>query len=192
MKRKALSSCTAGEAAVVGDDSKDGGAAQRQAKKLQSTPPPRPTLAKPSAPKLPAYWGPLKLVSDLGPRDFWGLIDELVDDRSGFFNNRAWLLEAWKNGCLHGLAVEETDEMFKSPERQDEPLFCEERDTMYLLPCLCMTSEGADRSTAEIIWTHKRARRRGLGTALVQKLGIKKVWKPVKGSAPFWKACGLN
>jgi hypothetical protein len=119
-------------------------------------------------------------------------MDELVDDRSDFYGNRAMLLKAWKNGCLHGLAVQETDEMFESPQRRDEPLFCTEKGTMYLLPCLCMTGEGADTSTAEILWTHTRARRRGLGTAMVQKLGIKKVYNPLEGSAPFWKACGLD
>ena len=193
MKRKALSSFT-DEAEVVGEDSNDGEAAQRMQlhrAKIPQTPRCSPKLAKASAPKLPAYWGPLQVVSGLTAGDFWALIDELKDDRSGFLYNRAILLDAWKNGCLHGLAVEETDDMFKSPERRGEPLFCKNSDTMYLLPCLLMTGEDAELSTVEIIWTHKRARRKGLGTELVQKLGIKKVYNPLEGSAPFWKACGL-
>ena len=92
-----------------------------------------PPLAKLSR-KLPAYWGPLGLVSgkDLTAEDFWALIDELKDDQSGFLSNRATLLEAWRGGYLHGLAVVETDGMYRSPERRNEPLFCKGSLTMYL------------------------------------------------------------
>jgi len=136
--------------------------------------------------------GPLKLVSNLRSYDFWALMDELVDDQSGFYGNRGLLLDAWKDGSLHSLAVEETDDMLKSPEQRDDALFCTSScHTKYLLPCLIVTGTDSESSTVEIIWTHTRARRRGLGTAMVQKLGIKKVYDPLEGSELFWKAVHL-
>ena len=80
--------------------------------------------------------------------------------------------------------------MYRSPERRNEPLFCKGSSTTYLLPCLCMT-DGVGGTTVEIPWTHTRARRRGLGRTLVQKLGVTGINRALEGSEPFWAACGL-
>jgi len=148
--------------------------------------------------KLPSYWGPLRLVRELDGADFWMLYDELLDDGSGFRHNREVLLDAWKDGRMCGLAVDETDTMDRAPELLHEPLFARDKDgysntmaTRYLLPCFCVTGQ-ADATSAVIIWTHTRARRRGLGSALVQRLGITRADNPLEASAQFWTACGLG
>jgi hypothetical protein len=137
------------------------------------------------------FIGSLKLISNLRSTDFWALMDELVDEGSGFYNNRCWLLDAWKEGNMHSLAIGEPGDMLKSPKQQDDALFCKNCSTKYLLPCLIVTGRGTNSTTVEIIWTHNRVRRMGLGTAMIKKLGIKEVHDPLPGSEPFWKAVNL-
>jgi len=148
----------------------------------------------PNSPKLPKAWGAPQLVSDLDAHDFWTLMDELVDDKSGFYHNRATLLDALKDGCLYGLCFSETDYMYDNLRTIREfppPFLCHgDECRQYLLPCFCMVDIKGGKK-AKVIWTHTRARRRGFGTALVKNLGIEEVNKPVDGSQPFWEACGL-
>ena len=97
--------------------------------------------------------------------DFWCLIDELIDDRSGFCCNRNIILQSYKDGNLYGLRVCETDEMYKRGARNDS-IFCEH--TFYLLPCFCIK----ENNSAIIIWTHTRARKMGFAKKLVELLHI--------------------
>jgi GNAT superfamily N-acetyltransferase len=120
--------------------------------------------------------------------DFWALLDALVDDGSGFVNNRIALLDAFKNGDLYGMRVVETDEMYQNGQRRD-PLFLEE--TFYMLPCLCVLDDD-DKEAVRVLWTHSRARRRGIGRAFVTQLGLKKAMSPLPGSEAFWDACGVK
>lgn len=62
------------------------------------------------------------------------------------------------------------------------------RGSMYLLPCLCITSHP---TTVEIIWVHSRARRLGLGRRFIQGLRIQEASNPLPGSEGFWTACGI-
>jgi hypothetical protein len=112
--------------------------------------------------------------------DFWALYDELVNDKSGFLANRSSLLEAYREGNLYSLGVCETDAMRKS-----DPIFCPETD--YLLPCLCIRRG----SVAEIVWTHTRARRLGLGRRLVNLLGITGARRVMPESEIFWGRLGF-
>ena len=57
-------------------------------------------------------WGEIKVIQ-IDSNNFWYLFDELCDDNSGFYNNRSTILEAYKNGNLYGLRVNETDKMFE-------------------------------------------------------------------------------
>ena len=77
-------------------------------------------------------WGEIEL-EQIDYIQFWHLFDEMVDDRSGFLNNKDVMLEAYKNGNLYGLRVNETDSMFKRGARKDT-VFCE--NSWYLLPCV--------------------------------------------------------
>ena len=131
-------------------------------------------------------WVKIKLHKIEEPIYFWGLFDELLDDQSEFICNKETILEAYKNGNMYGLMVEETDEMYEKLENED--LFCHDMSGErqgYLLPCFCITND----STAIIIWTHTRARRKGFATKLVNLLKIECAQLPLPESINFWKSC---
>ena len=71
-----------------------------------------------------------KLLQVDDPADFWCLIDELLDDKSGFFHNRNTLLKAFKDGTLYSLHIDETEEMFTSKK---ETLYLSETRFIYYL-----------------------------------------------------------
>jgi len=125
-----------------------------------------------------------KLLQVDDPADFWCLIDELLDDKSGFFHNRNTLLKAFKDGTLYSLHIDETEEMFTSKKR--DPVFI--RNSFYLLPCLCVKQDDA----ALIIWTHTRARNRGFARKLIQLLGIQTAIQPLQASLGFWEKCNIT
>lgn len=82
-----------------------------------------------------------------------------------------------------------TDEMYKNLENED--LFCHDMSGErqgYLLPCFCITND----STALIIWTHTRARRKGFATKLVNLLKIECAHLPLPESINFWKSCNIK
>ena len=129
-------------------------------------------------------WGEIEL-EQIDHIQFWHLFDEMVDDCSGFFHNRNDMLEAYKNGNLYGLRVNETDSMFKRGARKDT-VFC--ANSWYLLPCFCVRMN----TTAILMWTHTRARKLGFGKKLVKLLNIEYAYKPLPGSLGFWKKCGIH
>ncbi len=129
-------------------------------------------------------WGELKL-EQIDDCSFWYLIDELVDDESGFLYNRDIILKAYKDGNLYGLTVEESDEMFKRGARLDD-IFCDK--SYYLLPCFCVKEE----DEAIIIWTHSRARNMGFAKKLIELLDIKRALSPLPESIEFWKKCNIK
>jgi hypothetical protein len=137
------------------------------------------------------------MASDLGiPRlskiergeDFWRLMDELADDKSGFVHNKTILVDAFRQGKLFGLRVEETDAMFKRQAWKDT-VFC--KGSYYLLPCLCIRHGVRGSYIATIIWTHSRARRKGFARTLVKLLKIKEADTPLPESTDFWDAMGI-
>jgi hypothetical protein len=129
-------------------------------------------------------WGKIKL-EQIDSHDFWCLFDELCDDISGFLNNRSTILEAYKNGNLYGLRVNETDKMYQRGARIDN-IFCD--NSFYLLPCFCVK----ENNKAIIIWTHTRARKMGFAKKLVELLHIKYAYNPLPDSLEFWKKCNIK
>ena len=117
--------------------------------------------------------------------DFWCLLDELCDDNSGFIHNRRTILQAYKDGNLYGLRVNETDKMYERGAIMDN-IFC--NDSFYLLPCFCVK----EKNTAILIWTHTRARNMGLGKTLVELLQIEFAYKPLPESIGFWEKCNVK
>lgn len=124
----------------------------------------------------------VKLVN-IGEWDFWPIIDEMCDDNSAFLFNRRTLLNAYTNGTLYGLKVEDSDD---SEEKYLDPIFC--RDSFYLLPCFCI----AEKNCCHILWVHSRARKQGLGSKLVKLLDIHTAIYPLDDTLEFWKKCGVN
>jgi hypothetical protein len=117
--------------------------------------------------------------------DFWHLIDALMDDKSGFINNREVLVEAYRNSNLYGLVIEETEDMFERQAWMD-PIFCP--GSWYLLPCLCVASG----KTAKIIWTHSTVRRHGMANKFINHLNLKRAESPLPNTLSFWQSCGIN
>ena len=130
-------------------------------------------------------WGEIKVNKIEDGADFWCLINELLNDNSDFLYNRNTIVEAYKNGNLYGLNVNETDEMYKKGSRIDN-IFCV--DSMYLLPCFCIKED----NKAIIIWTHTRARNNGFAKKLVELLRIKYADSPLPDSLEFWKKCNVE
>ncbi|KAG5188708.1 hypothetical protein JKP88DRAFT_206573 [Tribonema minus] len=107
-------------------------------------------------------WGPLALVKVKSGADFWGLFEELCDDKSGFVHNRNFIAQAYRDGHLYCLRVVETDSMFERGPQRDS-LFVTAPGTLCLLPCFCI----AEDKSASIIWVHTRARRKGFARSLI-------------------------
>ena len=129
-------------------------------------------------------YGELQL-DQINSEDFWCLFDELCNDNSEFLNNRSTMVEAYKNGRLYGLRVNETEQMYKRGAIMDI-LFCD--NTFYLLPCFCIK----ENNTAVIIWTHTRARHMGFAKKLVELLQIEYAYNPLPDSIEFWKKCNVQ
>lgn len=55
----------------------------------------------------------------------------------------------------------------------------------YHLPCMIWVDE---KSRVQIIWVHSRARRLGLGTAMIKLSNAKTTYNEMKGSEPFWNS----
>jgi ribosomal protein S18 acetylase RimI-like enzyme len=133
-----------------------------------------------------ADYGELRLVVIESGDDFWRLLDALEDDNSGFLHNKSWIVERYRDGMLYGLCVGETYSMFDRHAMND-PIFL--KGSWYMLPCFC--TKVKDTRTVDMIWVHSKARRQGLGKALVKLLGIDKAHCPLEEALPFWKACGI-
>ena len=130
-------------------------------------------------------WGEIKTIPITNGGDFWALMYQLIDDKSGFFDNKSIITEAYRDGTLYGLKVCETDEMYTRGDLLLD-IFC--NDTFYLLPCFCIKENDA----AIIIWTHSRARNMGFGRKMVELLDIKRADTPLKESLGFWKKCNIS
>lgn len=132
--------------------------------------------------------------------DFMALLDELQREMfervaqsqdpssssstPSFYHNRAILADGFKRGKLYALRAIETGDMYKRGACQ-ENIFVPD-GSMYLLPCLCMTTDDGERT--EIVWTHPRARRMGLASALLFDLGATKPNSSIlPGSEGFWE-----
>lgn len=129
-------------------------------------------------------WGEIELIQ-IDDEDFWHLFDELLDDNSGFYNNRSTILEAYKKRNLYGLRVNETDKMYERRAQIDN-IFC--KNSLYLLPCFCVK----ENNKAIIIWTHTRARKMGFAKNLVKLLHIEYAVNPLPDSIEFWKKCNVK
>lgn len=129
-------------------------------------------------------YGDYKVKRIIDGSEFWQLMDALVDDKSGFLHNRDVIVNAFRNSKLYGLVVDETEEMFERRAWHD-PIFCP--GSWYLLPCFCVVSG----RTANIIWTHSRARNNGMAKTLINELDIQCAENPLPDSISFWHACGI-
>lgn len=133
-----------------------------------------------------ADYGKLRYVTIESGDDFWRLLDALEDDKSGFIHNKSLIVERYRDRELYGLCVVETDSMFDRHALND-PIFI--KGSWYMLPCFCTKLKGTN--TVDMIWVHSKARRLGLGKALVNLLDIDSVHCPLEDALPFWESCGI-
>ncbi len=111
-------------------------------------------------------------------------MDELQNDASPFWNNRAILLDAFVDKRLYGLKIEDL------VEDQEDPIFARSNDGIVahrLLPCLCVVGK-VDEESCEIVWVHTRARRLGIASAMLNQLFIQSAHNELEQAKPFWDA----
>jgi GNAT superfamily N-acetyltransferase len=135
-------------------------------------------------------WGPITLVRIESGDDFWSIMDELKNDKSGFLCNRDIIVGAYRDRTLFGLRVAETESMSKRNANLDN-MFAKQKDgfpSVYLLPCFCIS----ECNRAIILWVHARARLRGFGKKLVEELKISIVDNRLPASMGFWEKCGIR
>lgn len=134
-------------------------------------------------------WGQLDVIEITSGDDFWGLMDELKSDYDelngrGFWANRRFITNAYKEGRLYGLTVNESGSMYDRNARSDK-IFVP--DTSYLLPIICVVY----KNECQIIWTHPRARKLGLAEYLLSNLDIYKIGEILPEAVGFWEKCGF-
>lgn len=130
-------------------------------------------------------YGAYKLKKINSSTKFWALMDELVNDNSGFYCNRCHILDAYTNGWLYTVYMTETEWMFYNLPR-DNPIFC--KGTLWMFPCFCVFNE---HRGLDIIWTHTRMCGNGLATFMVRELNITKVKHLLEPSLGFWSKIGF-
>lgn len=140
-------------------------------------------------PSIREGWGELFVEPVSTSQQFWAIIDEIQNDKSNFWYNRNSLLDAYHEGRVYRMTVEENDFMFERRAYND-PIFCRtyyDEHIFYTLPAFCTWKRGED-NVCEMIWTHSRARRLGIGRAFVEQLEIVRADRPIEDAKPFWDA----
>jgi hypothetical protein len=110
-------------------------------------------------------WGNILLKKIDNGKDFWCLIDELIEDETN--NNTVTSKDIFADAFLHGIMysfrVEETESMFYRKAHKDS-LFC--KGTRYLLPAVCVK----DRDAIIIFWVHRRIKKMGFQRIMMDLL----------------------
>lgn len=139
---------------------------------------------------LPEDYGKKVLIKIKDGNQFFSLLDNLYQDEEkhlpdgvGFRCNRSLIANAFKEGRLYGLTVEETDEMYKRKVMEDEVFRLNKCNPRYLLPCFCIMCDDC----CEMMWVRSDIRNQGLGKKFVELINIKRVYKPLPRAVNFWK-----
>jgi len=134
-----------------------------------------------------------KEVGECSAHSFWGIIDQLrheIEDKPheekhlGFYHNRKFLAEAYKEGRMYICKTEDTHEVDKRHEEL-KPYLADYRD---LLSFCVLDSDGE----VFIIWTHPDLRHCGCAKTFIRHFKIKTVTGIVEGSEGFWKKVGVK
>jgi hypothetical protein len=129
-----------------------------------------------------------------GAKGFCTLIDELQAEvtehpGTGFFHDRAALLQAYGEHRLYGLYVEYDDVMDMHMVCED-PIFAKwNHDQQHMiLPCFLVLKEKWDGcgSVCEFIWTAKRARNKGLANLLLRFFDVTSAENTLPATHDFW------
>jgi GNAT superfamily N-acetyltransferase len=108
------------------------------------------------------------------------VLRELFESNSEFLHNVTQLLDCFGTGRLFGLLLPETEAMFM--HQGHDALFMESRAPWTLPAFCCLDASGA----VDLLWVHPRARRLGLGSALLWQLNVSRASGVLRDSLGFW------
>ena len=170
--------------------------------------------------RLPGHYGVLMCVKVTDIDHLLMIVDELgdelrdnMDDAAspsenmslppGFYHNRAWIIDAYRQGCLFGLQVSENYAMYEDKDSRMNPIFMKKRrawpfsvntgqcDPSHSLPCFAVVEDKAGGKECSLLWVAERARGYGFGSALVGDCDVTHASNVLIGSTGFWKEIGF-
>lgn len=147
--------------------------------------------------QLPDQYGINQVVKIRDGYTFAVLLDELQKEYNeniangidqGFWKNRSWLYNAFKNELIYTIFLEDT-----SQTNPDDEIFCKNTfQIKFLIPTFCVVypsfSETEFGLHVSMIWTAKRARRYGFASHLLNILNVHYVDHPLQSAQEFWKS----
>tara|TARA_Y100000389_G_scaffold91253_1_gene87847 strand:- start:477 stop:1106 length:630 start_codon:yes stop_codon:yes gene_type:complete len=171
--------------------------------------------------KLPDHYGALKCVKVTDVDHLLMIVDELGDELGdkmnkppspsgnvcppkGFYWNRAWIIDAYKQGCLFGLQVDESYAMFEDKDSRTNPVFMKRRaawpfeidvdhcDASYSLPAFAVVENKAGGKECSMLWVAERARGYGFGSSMVDECGVTHASDVLVESTEFWTRLGFQ
>ena len=166
--------------------------------------------------KLPGHYGALVCVKVTDSDHLLMILDELGDEvlgkmdkeaplgqdmslPSGFYHNRASIVDAYKEERLFGLQVSENDAMFEDKNVRLNPLFMKRRSfssirrsISYSLPCFAVVDDKAGGKECSMLWVAERARGHGFGSNLMAECGVTHASDVLIESTGFWTKIGFE
>jgi len=123
---------------------------------------------------------------------------------SGFYHNRAYIIDAYNRGCLFGLRVSETDAMFEDEDSRINSIFMKMTTSWpfgaktshcgatYPLPCFAIVENKTGDNNCLILWVAERARGYGFGSKLVAGCKVTHASSVLIQSTGFWRKIGFE
>ena len=166
---------------------------------------------------LPDHYGEIQCVKVTSPDHFFMILDELGDEvqdkikrgvkplyptmklPGGFYHNREWILEAYKDERLFGLQIVENDAMFADKASRHDNIFMKRHQSWpfgakdgachvsYSLPCFAIVNSEAEERECFMLWVAERARGLGFGSKLVADCGVTWADEFLPESRGFWE-----
>jgi len=173
--------------------------------------------------KLPDHYGALNCVKVTDIDHLLMIVDELGDELRdnlgdvpfssedgplppGFYHNRAWIIDAYKQECLFGLQVSENYAMYEDEDSRTNPIFMKRRsawpfdvdveqcDPSYSLPCFAVVDDkaGGKEKECSMLWVAERARNYGFGSRMVDECKVTHALRVLPESSAFWTRLGFE
>ena len=173
--------------------------------------------------KLPSHYGALTCVKVTDIDHLLMIVDELGDEMRdnlgvaafpsedgplppGFYHNRAWIIDAYKQGCLFGLQVSENYAMYQDKDSRMNPIFMKKRrawpfsvntgqcDFSHSIPCFAVVNDkaGGKEKECSLVWVAERARNYGFGSRMMDDCRVTHASDVLVESTGFWDKIGFS